>query len=505
MAAAVYLGLFVFNTVTRTGDFSPDSMNYVNVAQNILAGKGLTQPTVGYIQDHFSLDDKNGTPFVRQPPLYPLMIAATSKLGLSPARSALLLSALGSAAIFLLVFGLGRFLYDERVGLIAAALLLFYWPMQWIAHWAWTEPISIALLLASIWLLAVKSGKRWFVFIAGLIAGAAVATRWALIAVCGVGILFLIFERNSWRLKILDSAVYAIGFIVPLGAVFLRNFLVAGVLAGTQAPITGFRENLSAVLQTVFGVIWSEPPSTLQIVLLLLSIMAICIGLVVRGDFGAELRETFIASGHSALTFWTATYLLFLVVERSFSYVEIDARIISPGGITLVILWSAAAVRASRLSIFHARSFALILLLLAAWQQAQAAIRTPPLDFARAIRDSERLTWIKNHTTGEDLIIGQDVIDVPFYFNRTDTLSFSNVTESEPASYEKIMAYSRRYCRDYENVYLILKTLPIDEHGCRVLFGDFVCDLTSGRIDEYPGISLRKILADGLVFQIDCR
>jgi len=34
--------------VTRTGRSNPDSWNYVNVAKNILTGKGLTQPTLGF-------------------------------------------------------------------------------------------------------------------------------------------------------------------------------------------------------------------------------------------------------------------------------------------------------------------------------------------------------------------------------------------------------------------------------------------------------------------------
>src|SRR5438105_2159356 len=70
-----YLALFVFNAVTRTGRFSPDSMNYVNVARNIKAGKGITQPTLGFNQPRISPYDAIPAPLIAHPPLYPLMIS----------------------------------------------------------------------------------------------------------------------------------------------------------------------------------------------------------------------------------------------------------------------------------------------------------------------------------------------------------------------------------------------------------------------------------------------
>ena len=38
---AVYFGLFTFNSLTRARSFSPDSMNYVDVARRLAAGDGL--------------------------------------------------------------------------------------------------------------------------------------------------------------------------------------------------------------------------------------------------------------------------------------------------------------------------------------------------------------------------------------------------------------------------------------------------------------------------------
>src|SRR3954468_1761071 len=87
IAAIAYLALLTFNWVTRTGRFSPDSMNYVNIARNIVAGQGVTQPTLGFNQADWKLDDKPPVPVTVHGPLYPALIALVSQTGLSAARS----------------------------------------------------------------------------------------------------------------------------------------------------------------------------------------------------------------------------------------------------------------------------------------------------------------------------------------------------------------------------------------------------------------------------------
>src|SRR5262249_27909844 len=130
---ALYVGLFVFNVVTRIGRFSPDSMNYVNVARHITEGNGITQPTLGFNQPRINPDDDIPAPLIAHPPLYPLLISWVSWIGVSAPVSALLVSAGAVALIFILVFQLAAGLYDERVALTSMGLLLFYGPLRYIA------------------------------------------------------------------------------------------------------------------------------------------------------------------------------------------------------------------------------------------------------------------------------------------------------------------------------------------------------------------------------------
>ena len=518
--AAVYFGLSIFNAVTRTGKFSPDSFNYVNVAKNILSGKGVTQPTLGFNQENFSLDAKPPVPFVDQAPLYPVMIAAVSWLGLPAARAALLLSAVFQALVFVMTFGLATALYDKRVGLVAAALMLFDHLMRPIQSWALTEPIALVLLLVSLWLLTATRASegsqkstptnRHFIFIAGLCAGAAFATRYALIVFMVVGVAFLVLSAPGWRAKALDATLFALGFGIPATAVFLHNVITTGALMPVhraRTDFSDFRRNLYDTLSAIFDRYWHGPPSRSHIVLSLLSILAVGLVLTTRRDFITACRDIFISNRRYLLVLWSAVYPAFLIIQRRFSYFDIDARILLPAGIVLVVLWSAAILRAVRFSIVHTQLIAVVLLLIAVWQQARATITTPPLDFAKVVQSSERLSWIAEHTTERDLIIGSDVVDIPFLFNRPFTFSFSPFPYSDSPTYDNVMSYARRHCDSYENVYIVIRVPrhPASESDWRHLFGLFVADLVAGREDRYDGVERVANLSDALIFQIACR
>ncbi len=507
-AAIVYLALFVFNAVTRTGRFSPDSMSYVNVAQNFSAGKGLTQPTVGFNQQSFSIDDKAPIPFTEQAPLYPLMIAIVSRLGISPARSALLLSAIANGALLFFVYRLTMSIYDKSIALLATALLLFYYPTRWIAGWAWSEPIALDLLFLFLWLLisARSENNRLHIVLAGLVGGLAFATRYASAPLFIVGLFYLLLNLEPWKRKLADIIGYAISFAVPAGLVFAHNILAAGSLLGSvHPPRTGLRQNFVKVIETTFGAYLDVLSAEWQMGLLGLSIFICGLALLVRGQLRHVLHDLFVSRGRFLLLLWTSCYLAFLIGQRGWSYFDVDVRTIAPAGVVLVVMWTALLTKATRLRANHVGFIALILFTCAIVRETSAAVKTPVRDFQATIRRSERLSWIEKNVSAKDLVIGDDVVDVPFLFNRAATLSFSPFPYTDYPTYEKIMAYVQKHCPDYEHVYVVLKSNSASEEDWRLFFGDFFADLSFGHTSLYPGIAVVQRLNDGSVFQIPCR
>ena len=85
IAALALLGVGLALAASRHGvGASPDSVVYIGVARNLLAGRGLTEP-FGALVD---------TPLTRYPPLYPALLAAGGPLGLDPLATARWISAL---------------------------------------------------------------------------------------------------------------------------------------------------------------------------------------------------------------------------------------------------------------------------------------------------------------------------------------------------------------------------------------------------------------------------
>lgn len=262
VATVGYLGLLTFNSVTRGGRFTPDSMNYVNVARNIAAGKGITQPTLGFNQYQFSPNDRIPTPLTAQGPLYPLLIALGCKLGISALKSALLISAAGGAIVFLLGYLLAEKLYDKNAALIAVGLLLFYYPLRVVAEIALTDSVGIALVLLSLWLFTKNQATQspLYSFFSGLISGLVFTTRYALLPIVFVGLLVWLIRRRKWRRKLLSGCLYLIGFCVPAGAVLGRNFFVSGSVLPSFSPSTlNLKQNFIAAFMLFSGITLAHP------------------------------------------------------------------------------------------------------------------------------------------------------------------------------------------------------------------------------------------------------
>ena len=115
---------------------------------------------------------------------------------------------------------------------------------------------------------------------------------------------------------------------------------------------------------------------------------------------------------------------------------------------------------------------------------------------------SERLTWIEQHITQNDLIIGTDVVDIVFYLGRPAAVSFSERPYTQYLQYEKLVSYVRRNCANYDHLYLVLRDHTWLEGELGYRFGGFISDLLAGTLDAYPEILFLTRLDEGPVFQI---
>jgi 4-amino-4-deoxy-L-arabinose transferase-like glycosyltransferase len=506
---ATYVGLFVFNMVTRIGRFSPDSMNYVNVARNIAEGNGITQPTLGFNQRRINPDDDIPAPLIAHPPLYPLLISWVTRIGVSAPVSALLVSASGLALIFVLVFKLAAALYGEKVALTSMGLSLFYGPLRYIAGFAWSDPVAIALMLFCLLLLVRKSAAGRFVFTAGFVAGLAFATRYAFLPLLPVGAAFLIISSPSAR-RIRNVCLYGFAFALVAGSVWGHNFVATGSLMppSRRAP-ADLSETMVTAFRSIFGRYMIGLSPRLQFSLFAVSLLVCAISLF-KGGIVRRTREVFVANNRYLLVAWSLTYLIFIVAQRSAWFFGEDRanemlRIAAPAGIVLLICWTSLLINSLQVPLSGITIIVLLLLSVSIWREGRAMTQVPRFDLQQQVRYFPRLAWIAAHTSNADLIIGEDTVDIPFFLSGRRTLSFSPYPITEYATYDLIESYSRRHCAAYQNIFIILPNHGLSEEQWRAVYGNFFADLIFGEIEKYPAITLVQQLEDASVFKVQCR
>lgn len=329
---------------------SPDSVTYLTAAANLLEGNGLAGQGA----------DGHAVPMTRFPPLYPLLLAIPGLFGLDLLGGARLLGIL-VYAINVLLAGLAI----RRLGgggplvLVGAALVAISIPIAWVHLWAWSEPLFLALTLASLWALGEHLERPSFkaLLAAAALTALALICRYAggaLVLTAAAGILLA--GRRAWRARLLDLTVFMAVVAMPLVGWLVRNRSVAGTAAGRELayhPITS--EQMRVALEVVSS--WVPPAIvpvwwiTIPLSIRLAALVAVGLGLsllmflwkprrLVTGAAPVPLARL--------LALFLLAYPLFLFLSLTFvdAYTPLDNRILAPWyAVGLVLLLSAAQSR----------------------------------------------------------------------------------------------------------------------------------------------------------------
>ena len=224
----------------RPGGLIIDENYYHRVANFVADGAGFVSPS--------AFDLGQTLPSAEKPPLYSMLLAAESELGLSSFHAHRLLGALLGAATIVLIGLLARRLGGPRLGLIAAALIavnpvLWKWDSQVLS-----EPLYAALL-AALLLLANRVRERPTVGRAvalGAVIGLGGLTRpEALIYLPLIGLLLLLWGRRAAVRPVVAMAAVCALVMAPwvvrnwdaFGRPMISN-QSAETIAGANCPTT---------------------------------------------------------------------------------------------------------------------------------------------------------------------------------------------------------------------------------------------------------------------------
>jgi hypothetical protein len=504
IAIAVCLALSAAKSLTRDRIFTPDSRNYVNVARNVLLGRGLVQDTVGFGEGHIPTLLVFPQPFAVHGPLYPLAIALTVKTGLDAEDAALLLPWLAAGGAILGAFQLVRRLFGSCAAWWSAGFLCVCYALRHVSGVAWAESPSIALLIFS--LLCLHAGADYpgqtRVFLGGILGGLAFAARYPLVLAFPFGVALLMTLRPIGS-AIRRAAAFGMGFLLVATPILARNLLLTEHLTGAaRNPSTiGFRENLAQTGKILFGQFLMGPGSTCFEASQGLALLVLALLAAWRLRSFRELRSLLLGGHRIVLVLWIFGYALYVAVQRSITHFDsLHARHFSPSHVLLVCVVGVLLAASLRLP---ARRVVLIVFLAALAMSGRICftmVRTKPAGRRYALRSSERLRWIKKWTTPSDLIIAERGNDLAFYLDRP-SLYFTGYPEMRYVTEKDVRDILTRACPRYANVYMIMRRRRFSIADWRERYGECIADLLSGSTRL---VAQATLLQDAIVLRLDC-
>ena len=219
-----------------------DSINYLSAARSLLAGDGFVQV----------VQEVAGA-YARWPPLYPMLLAASSFLVFDPWDVA---GPLNAVFFGVTVFVAGRWLRRRIrsqflvVGACLAVILAI--PLTRAASYAMSEmPFILFTTLSLVWIDEfLLGGKRTDLVWAGVFTALACLTRYIGVVVLVVVVpLMLLRPGVALMEKVKQCAAYALVSLIPLGLWILRNVMQVGEPFGPrESPDYTLAEALDSIL-----------------------------------------------------------------------------------------------------------------------------------------------------------------------------------------------------------------------------------------------------------------
>ena len=478
---AIHAAVFGWRSITFDRRVTADSMNYIDVARNLSAGEGLVQSTAGFNQPtfwerDFSTDFPPKTRAGHNPGYSVLIAAAAEVTGLEHADAAFLVGIVSYAAATTFVFLFTARLLGAGAGLLAAAF--FAHQLRWIFLRVWTEPVVLALLFATLAVLA-RGATPHRAIAAGLLAGAALLVRGGMLPMLGLGGLACLLgarHRSRLLLFVTGASVALIGPFLGEGHVYPPQTTIAA----SWFPHVAVGELVATFLERTF---WD---------LAALAAFGACAWWRARRD-GAPLVPDRARTGCLLAAAWIAGWSVFLIAARLVVLSDMfDDRMLAPARAVLavgcaILLWRACAERrrqAVAVALFSATMLfgiagdAVVLGDSALTQRVYAsaarvlvgrnvtARSLPPngdrSDLARWILTSPSRLWVGRNVTPRDLVVGAGTTDLPYFFRSQvpAAVSFSPYPYFARVSGTRFKALFLSRCGRYDNMYLILLKLP---------------------------------------------
>jgi len=312
---------------------SPDSVEYLATADNLLRGKGFLS--------------FNGLLIIEWPPLYPILLFILSFIfKINTALSAVLLNAL---LIGLIIYKVGIILIKnlDSILLIIFGLLfiLFSIPVFSESLWVHSELLFIYFVTLYLdFLISYLEKRNWLsLMILVVITALALLTRYiGLTLILTTIVAILSYCNESYKKKIVSIVTYSLLSIIPLIIWLVRNYIISGTFFGERgASRYSFWFNINITMEKILS--WDIPDHFISlkmffIIFMFMTIVFMWLFLTKKISYSKLLLTTnkiFLV----ILSQFVSVYISFLILISTFkAHNSIDNRLLSPIFIPFAIL-----------------------------------------------------------------------------------------------------------------------------------------------------------------------
>lgn len=508
-ATAGYVALFAHVSLSRTQQFSPDSLVYVDAAHHVGTGHGATRSSYTYYLHEYR-DDGLPVPLTDWPPLFPFVIAAFMKIGMTSYSAALLVPVVFFGLAVLVSYGMLSEILGRGPAIAGAAFMLAYGPMNYVASYAWSETLAVGLSLICLHYLArgVRNdgpGNSEFL-VAGLAAGLAVSARYAMLPLILLGIVVAI-SSGEVRTRVRRTVLFVVPPLVMVSPILVRNVYETGAWFGRIRELSeiGLVENLAAFHWAMAGdfLVGRYLSMNIHTIIFWLAIVILVVAAIVPRT-RPGMRDAVVRRGAWIPIAWVALYAAFLIANRTaYSFDYIGARLVVPAGAILFPLLVGLLARIAQLKPRAIALAAIVFIGLACFEQYTLVHRYPDRAIEAAATRNDRLRWIRENAGPGTLIIADFGNDIPFYVPLQHTVSLWPIRPTkEPFSYAVMSDYVRRHGEKYSAIYIVLDAFRNQFLGVSEERSRFMRDLYASQSERYPGVERMAGLNDTLIYHV---
>lgn len=215
-----------------------DAAQYLSVADNLLAGRGLATSII-YYEEHY-VAGTVPAPQTVFPPGYPVAIALVAATGVDPATAAFLIDLLSWGVSIWLVFSIVLARGQGPAWALGCAAAFACLALPWVyTHEMLSEPPFIALTLAATRCLVDSQERTSYrlSLLVGVATAAAVTVRYAgIFFAAAVAVVFAVeLVRRRSRRTLIHGVAFALPVVATTLTLFWRNARLVGDFRGGNA------------------------------------------------------------------------------------------------------------------------------------------------------------------------------------------------------------------------------------------------------------------------------